>query len=71
MSLVLVATILCLFAFLIIGFGTFKTDPQIGAWAFITLLLTIALGFTTSSTGFQPPRTHPTYLMAEYSNQNT
>lgn len=66
MSLVAAASILFIFAVLILIFAFSKKSYAIGGWVTIIILITLVLCFINQGNPSQPERVHPAYLIGKY-----
>jgi len=71
MAIVQIAISIFIFTLLFLIFAYSKTDHKLGIWIVIMLLFAFVLGLATSGADYAKQRTHPSFLIAQYSKYNT
>lgn len=71
MAIVQIAVTIFIFTILFVIFSYSKTDPKIGVWIIVMILFTLVLGLTTTGAEYTKERTHPSFLIGQYSKYNT
>ena len=66
-----IAVIIFIFTLLFIIFSYSKTDQNIGIWIVLMILFTLLLGMATAGVDQPEQRTHPAFLIGQYSKYNT
>ena len=71
MAIAQIAVTIFIFTLLFVIFSYSKTDPKIGLWIIVMILFTLVIGLTTIGSEYTKQRTHPSFLIGQYSKYNT
>lgn len=70
MAIVQIAVTIFIFTLMFLIFAYAKTDYKIGVWVIVMFIFSMILGLATTSSDNSQQRTHPSFLIAEYSKYN-